>query len=96
MGALVRVFKAIFGGIFGFFGILFGGVVSSVAGAFQPAASTPPAMASTITADGRRPVVDLEGLSFSPNEIGSPRPNRRPGPALDGFKAIAKEVTPRR
>lgn len=95
MGLIGKLFKAIFGGIFAFFGILFGGLIASIVGAFQPASE---ASAPTVTPAvvDRRTVLDLSQASFAKVDLTFPRSKRRPGPALDPFRAMAKEVTPRR
>ncbi|MEN9206172.1 MAG: hypothetical protein Q6K99_10490 [Thermostichales cyanobacterium BF4_bins_65] len=95
MGLIAKLFKAIFGGIFAFFGILFGGLISSVVGAFQPPAEATVTTPTTTVVD-RRAVIDLKQVSLSEVDLSFPRPKRRPGPALDGFRAMAKEVSRRR
>jgi hypothetical protein len=86
------ILKKLFGGLFSFFGILFGGLVDFITGPFRPA-STQPATASkpAPTAAPAKPKVVVE-KPFVPNEIPAPRPNRRPGPALDPFRAMAQEI----
>jgi len=95
MGVIGKLFKAIFGGIFAFFGILFGGLIASVIGAFQPASETSAANATPAVVD-RRTVIDLTQASFAEVDLSFSRSKRRPGPAFDTFRAMAKEVTPRR
>ncbi len=83
------ILKKLFGGLFSFFGILFGGLVDFVTGPFRsaPAQSASPAA----TAAPAKPKVVVE-KPFVPNEIPAPRPNRRPGPALELFRAMAQEI----
>lgn len=95
MGILGKLFKAIFGGIFAFFGILFGGLIASVTGAFQPASEAAASDAPVAVVD-RRTVIDLSQPSFTDVDLSFPRSKRRPGPGFDTFRAMAKEVTPRR
>ncbi len=103
------ILKKLFGGLFSFFGILFGGLVDFVTGPFRsepdPTPSTPiqsatpevveaasaSPVAMTVSAPARKPKVVIE-KPFVPNEISAPRPNRRPGPALDLFRSMAQEI----
>ncbi|MFS8914236.1 hypothetical protein [Synechococcus sp. B60.2] len=91
------ILKKLFGGLFSFFGILFGGLVDFVTGPFRsvPGQSAPSQSAtssnSAATAAPAKPKVVVE-RPFVPNEIPAPRPNRRPGPALDLFRAMAQEI----
>ncbi|MGQ9837561.1 MAG: hypothetical protein ACUVRV_06265 [Cyanobacteriota bacterium] len=54
------------------------------------AASASP-VAVTVNAPVSKPKVVVE-KPFVPNEVGAPRPNRRPGPALDIFRSMAREI----
>jgi|GEM_PF-1171837 hypothetical protein len=88
------ILKKLFGGLFSFFGILFGGLVDFVTGPFRPApAQSAPTQSSSpaATATPAKPKVVVE-KPFVPNEIPAPRPNRRPGPALDVFRAMVQEI----
>ncbi len=91
------ILKKLFGGLFSFFAILFSGLVDFVTGPFRPApaqsASTQAAASSSsaATAASAKPKVVVE-KPFVPNEIPAPRPNRRPGPALDLFRAMVQEI----
>ncbi|ABD01775.1 MULTISPECIES: hypothetical protein [unclassified Synechococcus] len=86
------ILKKLFGGLFSFFGILFGGLVDFVTGPFRSAPASPSsAPAATATAPANKPKVVVE-KPFVPNEISAPRPNRRPGPALDVFRAMVQEI----
>ncbi len=128
----MRFFKALFGGIAAFFGILLGGLVDNVTGAFRPeqadpapvvaaadaassstqavgspqqpmAASPVPEVApvkvattatpSNTTQLRSQPTVAVEiTRPFVPNEIGSPRPRRRPGQIMAAYMAMAREI----
>ncbi|MFS8868377.1 hypothetical protein [Synechococcus sp. H65.1] len=87
------ILKKLFGGLFSFFGILFGGLVDFITGPFRPAPtqSAPTQSATPAKATPAKPKVVVE-KPFVPNEIPPPRPNRRPGPALDPFRAMAQEI----
>ncbi|MFS8740563.1 hypothetical protein [Synechococcus sp. W65.1] len=86
------ILKKLFGGLFSFFGILFGGLVDFITGPFRPASTQPAASSKPApTAAPAKPKVVVE-KPFVPNEIPAPRPNRRPGPALDSFRAMAQEI----
>jgi hypothetical protein len=51
-----------------------------------------PSSAPVATAvPANKPKVVVE-KPFVPNEISAPRPNRRPGPALDVFRAMVQEI----
>ncbi len=128
----MRFFKALFGGIAAFFGILFGGLVDNITGAFKPEQADPAPMvaaadpaspstqavgspqqpvavspvpevapvkvAATATPSNTtqlrsRPTVAVEiTRPFVPNEIGSPRPRRRPGQIMGAYMAMAREI----
>ncbi len=87
------ILKKLFGGLFSFFGILFGGLVDFVTGPFRPASaqSAPTQPATSSKPAPAKPKLVVE-KPFVPNEIPAPRPNRRPGPALDLFRAMAQEI----
>ncbi|MEN9225364.1 MAG: hypothetical protein Q6L60_11900 [Thermostichus sp. HHBFW_bins_43] len=107
----MSILKKLFGGLFSFFGILFGGLWDFVSGPFRSApdpaqvASTPiqsatpevvaAAASSPVTmatpAPASKPKVVVE-KPFVPNEVPAPRPNRRPGPALDVFRGMVQEI----
>ncbi|MFQ3614268.1 MAG: hypothetical protein SNJ68_11215 [Cyanobacteriota bacterium] len=107
----MSILKKLFGGLFSFFGILFGGLLDFVTGPFRSApdpaqvVSTPiqsatpevveaasaSPVAVTVSAPVSKPKVVVE-KPFVPNEVGAPRPNRRPGPALDIFRSMAQEI----
>ncbi|MEN9221211.1 MAG: hypothetical protein Q6M04_02115 [Thermostichus sp. BF3_bins_97] len=107
----MSILKKLFGGLFSFFGILFGGLLDFVTGPFRSepdpvqvastpiqsatpevveAASPSPVMVAT-AAPASKPKVVVE-KPFVPNEVSAPRPNRRPGPALDLFRGMAQEI----
>lgn len=128
----MRFFKALFGGIAAFFGILLGGLVDNITGAFSPEQADPaqvavaadatststqavgspqppvavspvpevaPVKVATATAPSNttqlrsQPTVVVEiTRPFVPNEIGSPRPRRRPGQMMGAYRAMAREI----
>lgn len=85
------ILKKLFGGLFSFFGILFGGLVDFVTGPFRPAPASPSSAPVATAVPANKPKV-VVGKPFLPNEISAPRPNRRPGPALDVFRAMVQEI----
>lgn len=85
------ILKKLFGGLFSFFGILFGGLVDFVTGPFRPAPASPSSAPVATAVPANKPEVVVE-KPFVPNEISAPRPNRRPGPALDVFRAMVQEI----
>ncbi|MCF2969983.1 hypothetical protein L1047_02080 [Synechococcus sp. Nb3U1] len=107
----MSILKKLFGGLFSFFGILFGGLWDFVTGPFRSApdpaqvsstpiqsataevmdAAAPSPVTVATTAPVSKPKVVVE-KPFVPNEISAPRPNRRPGPALDIFRSMAQEI----
>lgn len=109
----MSILKKLFGGLFSFFGILFGGLLDFVTGPFRsgpdPAqvASTPiqsatpevveAAAASPVAVTVNAPPVSRPKVvvekPFVPNEVSIPRPNRRPGPALDIFRSMVREIS---
>ncbi|MDX2271940.1 MAG: hypothetical protein NW237_08305 [Cyanobacteriota bacterium] len=105
----MRLIKALLGGILSFFGILLGGLLENITGAFRSEDSQPiPApldvAASTAASSFSLPVSQPVASSsvaqpsqpispFIPNSITAPPPNRRPGKTMTAFKLMARDLS---